>query len=212
MGACMVVHGNAALGRAGNLFIGPVSLALRARLIFTRPLLVEIVQSILGTRPQCVCCFPCNIIIKLPFSEVWGSLADVTNFRAGHSVLRYSVAAAETGRGGTTGIAWQKRREDTSSGYPPHKPRLRQTGKRGLGRTAVRASRPLCPRPPRGTHGSKTGTEGAYATEQGGLLWLVGLAGLALVLAQCNCICTFEATNSVCNGMWDRPHTCCYLT
>ena len=68
----MTVHGNAALGRAGNLFIGPLSLALRARLIlnFTRPLLVEIVQNILGTHPQCVCCFPCNIIIKPPFSEV----------------------------------------------------------------------------------------------------------------------------------------------
>ena len=43
--------GNAALGRAGNLFIGPFSLALGARLIFTRPLLVEIVQNILGTHP-----------------------------------------------------------------------------------------------------------------------------------------------------------------
>jgi hypothetical protein len=66
----MAVRGNAALGRAGILFIGPLSLALRARLIFTRPLLVEIVQNILGTHPQCVCCFPSNIIIKLPFSEV----------------------------------------------------------------------------------------------------------------------------------------------
>ena len=66
----MAVRGNAALGRAGNLFIGPLSLALRARLILTRPLLVEIVQNILGTHPQCVCCFPSNIIIKLPFSEV----------------------------------------------------------------------------------------------------------------------------------------------
>ena len=47
----MAVRGNAALGRAGNLFIGPLSLALRARLIFTRPLLVEIVQSIIGTSP-----------------------------------------------------------------------------------------------------------------------------------------------------------------
>ena len=45
----MAVRGNAALGRAGNLFIGPLSLALRARLI------VEIVQNILGTHPQCVC-------------------------------------------------------------------------------------------------------------------------------------------------------------
>ena len=38
----MAVRGNAALGRAGNLFIEPLSLALRARPIFTRPLLVEI--------------------------------------------------------------------------------------------------------------------------------------------------------------------------
>ena len=66
----MTVRGNAALGRAGNLFIGLLSLALRARLVFTRPLLVENVQNILGTHPQCVCCFPCHIIIKLPFSEV----------------------------------------------------------------------------------------------------------------------------------------------
>ena len=50
--------------------------------------------------------------------NIWGSLADFTNVRAGHSVLRYSVAAAESGRGGTTGIAWQKRREDISSGHP----------------------------------------------------------------------------------------------
>ena len=92
---------------------------------------------------------------------IWGSLADFTNVRAGHSVLRYSVAAAETGRGGTTGIAWQNRREDISSGYPPHNSRPRQTGKRGLGRTAVRDSPLLCPRAPRGTQGSTTGTEAA---------------------------------------------------
>ena len=132
---------------------------------------------------SCEVALLCNLLCNLACS-VWGSLADFTNVRAGHSVLRYSVAAAETGRGGTTGIAWQKRREDISSGYPPHKPRPRQNGKRGLGRTAVRASRPLCPRPPRGTQGSTTGTKGAWATEQGGLFWLVGLAGLALVLAQ----------------------------
>ena len=54
--------------------------------------------------------------MALDYASLWGSLADFTNVRAGHSVLRYSVAAAETGRGGTTGIAWQKRREDTSSG------------------------------------------------------------------------------------------------
>ena len=45
----MAVRGNAALGRAGNVFIRPRSLALRARLVFTRPLLVEIVQNVLGT-------------------------------------------------------------------------------------------------------------------------------------------------------------------
>ena len=108
---------------------------------------------------------PQNLISNRVYVCIWGSLADFThdftNVRAGHSALRYSVAAAETGRGGTTGIAGQKRREDTSSGHPPHKPRPRQTGKRGLGRTAVRASRPLFPRPPRGTKGSTTGTEGA---------------------------------------------------
>ena len=65
----MVVRRNAALGRAGNLFVGRLSLALRARLTFTRPLPVDIVQNILGTNPKCVCCFPSNII-KLPFSEI----------------------------------------------------------------------------------------------------------------------------------------------
>ena len=68
MGACCC--GNAALGRAGGLSIGPISLALRARLVFTRPLLIEIVQSIFGTHPQCVCCFPCHIIITLRFSYI----------------------------------------------------------------------------------------------------------------------------------------------
>ena len=45
----MAVCGNAALRRAGDLFIGPLSLALRARLVCTRPLLIEIVRNIFGT-------------------------------------------------------------------------------------------------------------------------------------------------------------------
>ena len=53
----------------------------------------------------------------------------------------------------------------------------------GTPRTIPGRARPGCPWPPRGTQGSTAGTEGAYATEQGGLLWLVGLAGLALKLA-----------------------------
>ena len=40
--------------RTGKLFIGRLSLALRDRLIFTRPLLIESVQNIFGTHPQCV--------------------------------------------------------------------------------------------------------------------------------------------------------------
>ena len=55
----------------GRVFYSPDRfLLLLGPLLFTRPLLVEIVQNILGTHPQCVCCFPSNIIIKLPFSEV----------------------------------------------------------------------------------------------------------------------------------------------
>ena len=89
----MAVCGNAVLGRAGNVFIGPLSLALRARLIFTRPFLIEIVQNIFGmrTHPQCVCCFPCHIIIKVPFSEVRGVV---------HSewIVRYCRSSQETRR------------------------------------------------------------------------------------------------------------------
>ena len=45
----MAICGGAALGWAGSSLAGPISLALGAWLIFTRPLLIEIVQNILGT-------------------------------------------------------------------------------------------------------------------------------------------------------------------
>ena len=67
----MAVRENAALGRAGNLFTGPPSLALRARRAFTRPLLVEIVQTSLApTLNVSAVSQVIYIIIKLPFSEV----------------------------------------------------------------------------------------------------------------------------------------------
>ena len=94
----MAVCGNAALGRAGSLFIGPISHDLKARLIFTRPLLIDIVQNIFDTHPhdQCVCCFPYHIIIKLSFSArevhpftifVLFLLGDLSDFEEIHTLL-----------------------------------------------------------------------------------------------------------------------------